>query len=92
MAEQITLAAPVNRPSVTDYRIGYFAIDVTHQRLIVELVANDETRLMHVWEEAGALIGALNVANLTQKSLERRIYEKLIADGVLAGTVSGSPA
>jgi hypothetical protein len=91
MAEQITLNAPIAKPSVTDYRIGYFAIDVSNQRLIVELVANDGTRLMHVWEEAGALIGALNVANLTTKSLERRIYERLIADGVLAGAVTGTP-
>lgn len=40
---------------------------------------------------AAALMTALNVANLSVKSLHRRVIERLIADGHLAGTISGSP-
>jgi hypothetical protein len=44
--------------------------------------------------EAGvgrALITALNKANLSTTSLERRILQRLIADGHLAGSVTGTP-
>jgi len=38
-----------------------------------------------------ALMVALNKANLTIKSLHRRVLERLIADGKLSGSISGSP-
>lgn len=37
------------------------------------------------------LMIALNKIDLTAKSLHRRIMEKLVADGVVAGTISGTP-
>ncbi len=40
---------------------------------------------------AMTLLLALNTANLTIKSLERRVLERLIADGLLAGAVTGLP-
>ena len=38
-----------------------------------------------------ALLTGLNKADLSAKSLERRIYERLIADGVITGTIAGVP-
>jgi len=41
---------------------------------------------------AVAMMRALNTANLSTKSLHRRILERLVEDGKLpAGTVTGSP-
>jgi hypothetical protein len=37
------------------------------------------------------MIKALNKANLTTKSMHKRILEKLSTDGVLPGTVTGAP-
>jgi hypothetical protein len=37
------------------------------------------------------LMIALNKANLTVKSLQRRVLEQLAADGLLAGSVTGTP-
>jgi hypothetical protein len=44
-------------------------------------------------DEARAIIQGLNKARLDQKSMERRILERLVADGKIAaaGTFTGSP-
>ena len=41
--------------------------------------------------EATTLMRALNRANLSTKSLHRRIMEKAVSDGKLNGTISGAP-
>lgn len=49
----------------------------------------------HYYREADGALGlilALNKANLAIKSLQRRILEKLLADGKLVvGTITGTP-
>jgi hypothetical protein len=42
-------------------------------------------------KKAVQMIQQLNTANLTQKSMQKRILEKLSADGLLPGTVQGTP-
>lgn len=42
-------------------------------------------------DEAVNLMKFLNTANLTVKSMHKRILEKLSADGVIPGTVQGTP-
>ena len=42
-------------------------------------------------QEATNLIKFLNTANLTTKSMHKRILEKLSNDGKLPGTVQGAP-
>ncbi len=37
------------------------------------------------------LMATLNKLDLSTKSLHRRIMERLVADGVLAGAISGTP-
>lgn len=50
------------------------------------------TTYQYVGKKAVQMIQTLNTANLTTKSLQKRILEKLSADGLLAGgTVSGTP-
>ncbi len=41
--------------------------------------------------DATTLMVGLNKADLTVKSLHKRIMEKAIADGKLSGTISGTP-
>ena len=40
---------------------------------------------------AQAMIVALNKANLSSNSLEKRVYNQLITDGAFTGSVTGSP-
>lgn len=40
---------------------------------------------------AEAMVKSLNKANLTTVSLEKQVYNKLVADGAFAATVTGTP-
>ena len=42
-------------------------------------------------QQAVDMIKVLNTANLTTKSMHKRILERLAADGFLPGTVTGTP-
>lgn len=102
MAELLTLTTPVipSVSSTTAYRLCRLVID--HDRVGNGSIAafirdNNGAGREIVWrdtagEPATSLIIALNKANLSVKSLERRVLEQAVADGKLgAGTVTGSP-
>lgn len=56
------------------------------------LGANGERRTeTYTGAIATTLMSALNTTNLSVKSLHRRILERLLADGKLTGTISGTP-
>lgn len=93
MPEQITLAVPVPAPSRTGLTLKRLSLEPIEQRVYIELAGNDGQVLAHHYEgaEAAALLRALNTANLTANSLHKRLFAKLIADGVIAGSITGSP-
>lgn len=91
MAERLDLTAPVQPPPVTSYRVVYLVIDRRNARILVELEGSNGEQLAHQWDTADTLIRALNTANLTIKSLERRILERLVTDGRFTGNVAGVP-
>jgi hypothetical protein len=94
--EKLTLTTPV-ASSITEWSIASFAIDVEAGSLRIGLKDNNGARRFIGYPNATttaaqtlALIDALNTANLSTKSLRRRILERLQADGFLgAGTFSG---
>jgi hypothetical protein len=92
MAEKIDLAAPdQSRPGTSEYRIAGLFLNVEDEYIEINLRgANAELRVER-YADALDLIIALNKANLSTKSLQRRIMERLIADGRLAGSISGTP-
>lgn len=105
MAEQIDLAAPVG-PTTNVWRIktltldqglaseaGPIANDPTKSVIRVVLLGLNGKTLSHNWEGAGADadIVSFNKLNLSTTSLQKRIFNKLIADGVIVGTISGAP-
>lgn len=118
--EKAVLATPVAAPSVTEYSIRYFAIDVENSRILIELKSNTGELKQVTYSDSAPvtvpvtvtnpdgtttttdtvtpsdkkatnMIIALNKANLSVKSLQRRIFEALIADGHLSGSVTGTP-
>lgn len=93
MPELLTLTTPVPTPTRTGYSVRRLDLDWAAPRVYVELAGNDGRILSHVYTgvEATGLMVTLNKANLTANSLQKRIFTKLIADGVLAGAVTGSP-
>lgn len=94
--EKLTLATPIAK-STTEWSIRFFTVEVEAGRIVIGLKDNNgETKRVeypNATTNAAAtvtLITALNTADLSVKSLRRRILERLQADGHLgAGTFSG---
>jgi hypothetical protein len=95
VAETVQLTTPEVIPEIvtTDYRVIYLLLDWERATIVIHLRGTNGERKEARYDgaEATALMVALNKANLTIKSLQRRILERLIADGKIDGTVSGSP-
>jgi hypothetical protein len=95
MAEQLDLAAPVSVITST-YVVRYIGLDLAASRIVVELVSNQGGVLTKVYDGSttptgAALLNALNTSNNTTTSLVKHVYQRLIADGVVAGNISGTP-
>jgi hypothetical protein len=93
--ETITLSAPEITPQITttDYRVVYLLLEWERAHVVIHLRGTNGERKECRYDgaEALSLMGTLNKANLSVKSLHRRILEKLIADGKVSGAVSGVP-
>lgn len=108
MAEQVDLAAPTG-PTTPLWRFKTLTFDQgltsdngpiisvpSFSAIRVVLLGLNGTTLEHSWlgPSADADIVALNKANLSTVSLQRRLFNRLIADGVegiVGGTVTGTP-
>jgi len=91
--EQIDLTTPITQPAITNYRLNKLDLRWLDQHIRIELVADSGEVIEHSYDGdiARNLMIALNKMDLSVKSLQRRVMEKLIADGVLAGTITGIP-
>jgi hypothetical protein len=101
MAEEVTLPAPVT-VARTKWTISKLVVDVAGEQITVELAGDDgeilvayyptPTPLQRPGQPSGAaLISTLNTVNLSTQSLVKRILNRLIADGYISGTVTGTP-
>lgn len=95
MAEQLDLSAPETKPAIntTFYRVVFIQLDWRLRTIMIHLQGeNSEIKAFgYEGDEAQTLMVALNKANLSLISLHRRIINKLVADGKLSGTPSGTP-
>jgi len=73
------------------YKLAVLNLDREAKRVKVVLVGENGLRKSFSYEGATAetLIIALSKTDLSAKSLPRRILERLIADGLLVGSISG---
>jgi hypothetical protein len=88
---KVVLTTPINKPSITEYSIVSFEINVKNMFIRVTLEANNGEHLNILYQDENTqqLIEALNVANLSIKSLRVRLIERLVADGhVPPGTIN----
>ena len=93
MAEELKLTTPVAYPSCIGYCVDRVDLNWRDTVIHIELRGTNNEKLEYEYrgEVATNLMLGLNTANLSVKSLHRRILERLVADGVLDGIVSGSP-
>lgn len=100
-AEQVDLPAPIPKPSQTRWKLGYLLIDNANKRVSVQLIGDVGENVTCDYptpppggssQPSGAtLISTLNTANLTSNSLIKRTFNRVITDGCIAGTVTGTP-
>jgi hypothetical protein len=92
--ERITLTTPKPLPAqVVGYTVSSLLLkyEPTPQ-IVVTLKGEDGKYTDQVYEGATALtlLQQLNKVNLSTRSLNQRIFDRLIADGRISGTVAGS--
>jgi hypothetical protein len=93
--ETLTLTTPVTTAATTTtgYKVVLVHLDLEGAEIAIHVRGTNGERRERRYEgaDATAKMVALNKANLTIKSLQRRILELLTADGTLAGVVTGTP-
>jgi hypothetical protein len=93
MAEIITLTVPIVPPSLTNYRVNSLAFDWDAASITVGLKGPNGESRFHSYNGATAttLMNAVNKANHSTTSIQRQVINRLVSDGILSGSVSGSP-
>ena len=93
-AEQVNLTVPITKPAINSYKIDSIVLNVTGATITITLidpVSGEKPVFSYYGATATALMNVLNKTDLSTKSLQKRIFEKLIADGKILGTISGTP-
>ena len=93
MAEQITLVTPAVPQVLTDYQVVYLEFDWDEPRIAIRLRGPSGERIGHhyVGGTATTLMRMRNQVDLSTTSLQRRVLQRLVADGVISGAISGVP-
>jgi len=86
--QKIRLTVPVE-----DYEVSSLNLRFLEGLIEIEMTNTNGDRLVHLIQnpQATILMRALNKADLSTNSLQKRIMERLVTDGVLTGTISGVP-
>ena len=90
-AEQLDLTPAI---VCNAYRVTQLYLDWTNQIINISLTCiqtGEVKQFSYTGGAAQTLMIGLNKANLSTNSLQKRIMDKLVSDGKLGGTVSGSP-
>jgi hypothetical protein len=93
MAEILTLTAPVVTTRTT-YRLSLIILDWDGAFISIRLVGSDGGDLVRTYSGAAATakMTALNTANFTVTSLQKKVFQMLLVDfPELAGVISGTP-
>ena len=88
MAEKLTLTTPV-----VDHEIIGLQMSWTLQQVVIvwKNSLGHAHSLLIQGPPAVTMMRQINKADFTTKSLQRQLMEKLVTDGVLVGTISGTP-
>lgn len=91
MPEIVTLTVAL--PQLTTYKVNELHLNWGAASIQIGLIGTNGEAKHHNYSGTTATVfmTALNKANLSTTSLHKRILERLVTDGVIAGTISGSP-
>lgn len=93
MAERLILTIPAVPAIDVDYRLVSLAFDWGEETLAIRLLGAGGQRVGHQYTGATAvsLMRALNKADFSAVSLQRRVLQRLVADGIVNGAIAGAP-
>lgn len=94
MTEQLDLGSPAqSAPGTVTWRPILLHLNWEQETIKAGFRGDNGEYTSVGWDgtDATTLMVALNKANLSTKSLHKRIMEKAVADGKLSGTISGVP-
>ncbi len=94
MAEELTLTTPIPHPSIVSYKVVRIDMDMRSRYILIVVVGTDNSVISATYTDDTAvlLMQQLNKLNLSIKSLQARVLERLVLDGKLpAGAVTGTP-
>jgi hypothetical protein len=96
--ELVTLTTPIVPPSTATYHVAQMVLDVDGSSITVILKGANQTDapIAKIYNSAtvptgSSLLHTINTANFSTNSLIKAVYNRLIADGIIVGTVSGLP-
>jgi len=92
--EQVDLTTPITKPAISYYSVSRLGLDWDAARIEIHLKfapTGEELIVGYSGVEATNLMVIMNKKNFSTVSMQKTILQKLIADGKLAGTISGSP-
>jgi hypothetical protein len=93
--EAVTLTAPIVK-TASGCTLDTLILDVARNRIVATLVCAGGDPITKQYDAfstptGATLLHALNIGNFSTNSLIKAVYNRLIADGVITGTVSGTP-
>ncbi len=92
--EQIDLTVPITKPTISYYSVSRLELDWDASRIEIHLKfapTGEKFIVGYSGTEALNLMVIMNKKNFSTTSMQKTILQKLIADGKLVGTISGSP-
>ncbi len=92
--EQIDLTTPITKPAISYYQVSRLELDWSRATIEIHLIftpTGEKFITGYTGVEATNLMVIMNKKNFTTTSMQKTLLQKLIADGKLAGTISGSP-
>lgn len=96
MAEKVTLTVAETKPENTAYEVERLTFDIKAKTIHVQLLGDNGEALSKVYDSTttptgASLLTTVNTSDNRTVSLIKKVYNRLIADGILVGTVSGTP-
>lgn len=96
--EAVTLTVPIVKTATSSCSLDSLLLDVPRGRIVASLTCNNGDAVVKQYDSfstptGASLLTTLNRANnsVGNPSMIAKVYNRLIADGVITGTVSGVP-
>ena len=94
MPERVDLTVSQTK-TTTNYQLRHLSLNIISKQIAVELVSDTGGVITKVYDSTttptgATLLSQINASDNRTVSMVRKVYNRLVADGVLAGTVSGT--